>query len=398
MIVLALFFATIGILFGLGRLMSYQLQVKRRIERQYEVEKVLATRSGLRMIDSSLLGITLKNVPCFTNTFWSGLNGAFEVSADPVRAILEDGLEVTEEGAWGKIQNRSPKTPVSERTMVTFETKRVTFECVNTNSPVERRCAIFRRMPLSWLDTQYGLVYYLEPDALAQNGFGRLRLTLVGMGVESLTEGNLDYNLATKPSFMLETAFSGGTVTNSGGVVAEVASRQFRMLNPQPGIVSSRTECLNKKNDEVSQYAGFILSGSHGIAFGSDANNNMLLADNPLDFSQVDLSPFAASNTWIVIEHFFPANYVNTNGLPPTLYVYMDTFQVREPMTYRLSTYNKRYTEKIRAANSCYQPEVTTWAMVTQYGNQGEGRSQRFCILDTVGTETKTNTLWVERR
>ena len=398
LIVLSLFFAVVGILFGLGRLKAHELQVKRRLERQYEIDKILATRSALNMIRSTTVAaVTGESFAGFTNSFASGMGQDLEVRVVPVPPLLRADMGLAEKTNWIKKASMptrvdfdvDPALPAS-----TSSDRVVKFSCITGS--VERSCAIFKQLPVTWLKTQFGLIYRLDPGyAAASNGFSRLGLSLVGMGGPQghsfggvLTAGNLDNAMSACPAIMLE------TTAISMGTHGESVSRNFKVINmPASGCADMGIgNCINNNDCKLVQASGFLLSGYNAVAFAENSLGDMIFSDSlpPLK-GLVDDDAF--TNSWIVIKHTFPANFAP--GSNATMTVTFDSFDIREPKTFAVSVFNREIEKKAEQKGANFIPDVSTWTLMTSFPN-GMGGLGQSCVIDTFGAEA--NSLWLERR
>lgn len=406
LIALSLFFAVAGILFGLGRLKAHELQVKRRLERQYEIDKILATRSALNMIRATTVAaVTGEEVSGFTNSFSSGLGQDLEVRVIPVPPLLREDMETNVNWRIKAIPptrvklGEDPAYPAS-----TSRDRVVRFSCLTGS--VERSCAIFEKLmfkkenstnevPLSWLETPFGLIYRLDPgSAAASNGFYRLGFYLVGMGGSQglsfggvLTAGNLDNAMNECPAIMLET-----TATSLGGY-GESVIRNFKVRNMPSGSSDiGIVNCINNVDCKLIQASGFLLSGYNAVAFAETSLGDMVFSDSlpPLK-DLVDDDAF--TNSWIVIKHTFPANFAP--GTNATMTITLDSFDVREPKTFAVSVFNREVEKKVELTGTNFIPDVSTWTLMTSFPN-GMGGLGQSCVIDTFGAETTS--LWSERR
>lgn len=391
LIAMALFFAVIGILVGLGRLKAHEFRVQRRIERQYAVDKVLATRSALNMILWNKTLLENSTPVSYTNTFCCGSGEELEVRVMPIPPLISEDLantnDITAE-KWSKNDGTLTAGETTKDTRVQFNqldmgNRVAKFSCINATGSVFKSCSIFKALPVNWLDTQFGLVYRIDPHALVTtNGFYQLRFYLVGMDDAKLSADNLDYYLSRKQSFMLETK-STHVVTNDGTITSEVAIRDFHLKNmPFAGSDICMSDCIDstkKNNDLVMQGTGFILSGFNAVTFGENSKCDKLFS-GPMNLMGL-VNTNAFTNAWVVIEHVFPTNFPSARALVVSL----ASFQVFEPMTYGVSVFNKKM-------GSDYDPPVSTWEFLTRYPDNRGGKDDKgeFCVIDTFGPEASS--------
>jgi len=385
LIAVAMFFALVGILFGLGRLKAYELRVQRRLERQYEIDKMVATRSALSLNQwNSSLNKDNEPLGC-TNIFRSGLDQDLEVRVTPVPPLIGEDMantNVITEERWTRVDSPTDGTRVLLNQPV--GNQRVAhFSCVNTTGTVSKSCAIFRKLPVNWLETQFGLIYRMDPDvATTSNGFNRLRFYLVGMDDVDLSKENMDYSLTHKQSFMLETQAT-RSVTNGEEVVSEFAIRDFYLNNmPTPGPPIRLSDCIGvkgKSSDQIMHATGFLLSGLNAVAFGENPLGGKLFSGALNLKGLVDTNAF--TNAWVVIQHVFPTNFPSA----PPPFVTVASFQVQEPMTFSISVFN-------RSLGANYVPAVSTWEFLTRYPQDQGDKDDKgaFCLIDTFGSEASS--------
>jgi hypothetical protein len=83
---LILIVAVIGVLFGIGRLTMFRVQAQIRIDRQFELEKILATRSGLNWL-ASMVGGNRPVVPTVPANFIYQIREPIGVEVRPAKWI-----------------------------------------------------------------------------------------------------------------------------------------------------------------------------------------------------------------------------------------------------------------------------------------------------------------------
>lgn len=394
LIAVALFFAVIGILFGMGRLKSYEYQVERRINRQYQIEKMLTARAALTLIkcecapDGSDLGF-----PSYSNLVFKSLNSEETLTCNVIPTPVVDRQEMNADdfkfndpisGVWDKYDTNGVKVTAGVKPSDATIT-RAEFSKKSPALNTVYRCAIFKKAEQFWMESDFGFMYRLHLQE-AGTGFNKLRLYLVGAGNNEsgdfITERNYVSRLQTLPSIMME--LSGAT---------NVAVRTLRINNGFGQIRYADEPFLSgdkQKADNVTHGGGFLLSGKYMVGFGEGPPPNdqghskeyadLHFSDERVDLSQViDISSF--SNSWIVVENEFV-----TNQTASLFFSAVDSFVMREPTTYTLSIHN------VKKEQSDLASEVNSWVFQTEYPILGQAipKVGKQCILDTFGGESSS--------
>ena len=389
LIALALLFALVGILFGLGRLKAYEYQVARRVNRQYQIEKMLVTRSALALVkyecapDCSAAGL-----PAYTNLIYRSPQSGVTLTCDvtPV-PILPDA------SAWNTccLSNGSV---VAENATVTLtgasagHGPAAAFAVACAASNTLYTCALFKPAERYWRQSTFGYLYRLQmASGGADTGFDKLRLYLVGTAPGAvMTAANYVSLMATCPSIMMELSLENGT-TN--------ALRTLRVNNDHGAVQVPFPDApfltgAAQQADALTHGGGFQLSAAALVGFGEGASPPHCVANNEyadLNFSTnrinlsplIDLSPLvdsgSFSSAWIVIENQFATNLP---GQP--LSVSVSPFIMREPQTYAISVYASAL-----ATHTNRTPRLMTWVFQTKFPVPGAAGLQ--CVLDTFGVE-----------
>lgn len=392
LIAVALFFATIGILFGLGRLKSYEYQVGRRIERQYQVEKMLTARSAFTLIkcecapDGSDLGF-----PSYSNLLFKSQNSDETLGCRVIPTPVVDRQEMKAEdfkfndpvsGVWDKYDTNGVTVTAGVKPSDATIT-RVEFSKKNPATNTVYKCAIFKKVERFWLESDFGYMYRIHVQE-AGTGFDKMRLYLVGAGNNTsddfITERNYLGRIQSLPSIMME--LSGTTNLSVRTLRINNGFGQIRYAD-EPFLSGDK-----QKADKLTHGGGFLLSGKYMVGFGEGPPPNdrghskeyadLHFSDERVDLSQVmDISAF--SNSWIVVENEFV-----TNQSASLFFASVDSFVMREPTTYTLSVHN----EKKNAGES--GAELNSWVFQTEYPILGTTKFGKQCILDTFGGEVSS--------
>jgi hypothetical protein len=384
LIALALFFAAFGILVGLGRLLSYQFQVTRRINRQYQIEKTLATRSALTVIKYECtpkdpFKLALDMFPNYSNCVYVSTNTGVEFRCHISPTPYVDCQDMRVVDFWGtppvwKTYSREPGdsfiTPVFD---ANSQIDRVQFD-VDAQSNKLYTCAIFKQAPACWLENEFGYLYRVRMlDCAVSNGFGVLRLYLLGLGPDRNT-GKIEPDTyaavrLNRPSIVMElTREDGGGGTNR-------AARTLSLRNGIGQLPDHHIPFLSsvENNDQISHGGGFLLSGTRIAGFGEGPNGDMYFGPRRDLNTLLDMNQF--SNSWVAIEHEFSTNIVGE------LSVAIDFFSIREPTTYSITVHNREL------APTSLVDQVTTWVFQTKYPQPSYNESGKQYVLDTFGGE-----------
>ncbi|GEM_PF-6075268 len=378
LIAMALFFAVIGILFGLGRLKLHEYRVIDRIERQYGIQKLLATRSALALVryECQPQGSEF-TFPVYSNLVYYGSAPAEAMTCHvvPTPALDTQEMDVDDfDSTWGVFA--SDGAGVAPRRVEDITDVLFAVEEAKTNQIY--RCAIFMPAKQSWLASEFGYLYRLRMlRGGTETGFDKLRLYLVGTkGATSptfITADNYLTRIRDYPSIMMELSLQVGTTNR--------ASRSLRVNNggdgKEPLNYTSFLTAEGQDADAISHGGGFLLSGTAMVGFGEAYSRDLYFSN------RIDLNRVIATNdfvhSWIVIEHVF-----STNRPGESLSISVDSFVMREPTTYSIATYNRALEQALDISR-----RHQTWVFQTRYPRPSYNPPiiGRQCILDTFGGE-----------
>lgn len=383
LIALALFFAVIGILFGLGRLKAHEFQVTRRIDRTYQIEKILATRSLEAVIRTTAQPEEDEGekqiFPWYTNRCFSWNSGeAFICAATPTPYKEYQNMDPANfDETWG-VYPHSIKDKVKIFPVVTNSLPFARFQVDEPKSNVVYTGVIFKNMNDSWLYSDFGYLYSFRWKN--GNEFGKMRMYLVGSDDETAFQDNKQYaNRLSQCSWIQleldsnsrETLRCHKGISGEGGGVTSIVTIVSFLKD------GGFTNCVDSTEHET----GLLLSQDYLVAYMRDASKSMYFSE------RLQLSPYIQTNdfknVWIVLEHEFETfDHVverNPTTPPEELHVLLKSFSVKAPVTYELSVCNKK--------SEGVGPTVMTWLFQTQQPNEDGSKKGKQCLLDTFGTE-----------
>lgn len=383
MIAMALFFAAVGILMGMGRLKAYEYQVARRLERTYQIEKMLAVRSIETLIRHKGQQFVTDNndmevYPVFSNYYHAAASGeVLFCQAVPTEYVeLQHSFSSSN---WLQYPNSRTEMPRIISQMTDFPNY-VEFSVDNPASNVVYKGAKYANTGDSWLKNDRGYLYRLRlKDVKKDDGAFKTRMYIVGSDNDQDFADGVDYQmkLASLPWIMLENEVVGaGTNTMSvrnlhirGRTTGEVVS-EYR----ENGISFPNLNELSPEHE-----FGLLLSKNYLVSYSCDSVRNLYFTENRFDLNSiVDTNDF--HNIWVFIENEFAT--LNDEQLPViTNSLKVQMFSIKEPTTYALSLMNTKITEPLFSNSS-----FVTWLFQTEYP-PAEGRPGKQCLLDTFGTE-----------
>lgn len=419
MVAFVLVIAIVGVLVGLGRLKMHEHAVKRRLERTYQIEKLLATRDALTVANTGLKG---SSKLAFTNEIpSSNFSDRLVVAVEPVLPVDQQEMtDVKATSGWQVFTNDPAVeiTPVTESSTADSDGCLLRFSSPTNVTPY--RCAILRRAVRPWFDNEFGYMYILDVGSASmdaeqntgesdtsQYNLGKLRLYLIGIGdggeagsphwkaeedgLKTMAK-QFDEVLKRRPWIRMELSAVGATKKAR----RDIAVHDFDSGNE---LVFQRADVVKMSDeDEVAHQGGFLLSSTAFCGFGETSQRTKLFSPR-WDLTRNCRAGFDAhaftnafSESVIAIEHVFPTNSVPSNKGIKERSVTVDAFVMREPTTYRIRAYNPKVeTEKGR--------DVVTWIFQTREPDPDaikEGSLGQQCILDTFGREPAS--LILERR
>lgn len=416
-IALALLFALVGILFGLGRLKAHEYQVARRFERTYQVEKMLAVRNMEALVRTTGKPIKADNVDdslfynFYTNEWVSANSGETLVcTAIPTPFKEYQSMNPTNfykiwrwiyqgDPAEVDIQSEDGSMRPGVKTAVAI------FSVNQAVSNVLYRGAMIQNTGDSWLKNPFGYLYSLDvQSAEPKLGFGRIFLYLVGaensvaQGVRFESNYEVEKN---KHSWirmeLMRSSTADLTATNANAC---------RNLAIHRGGGSSITEGWTNilaydpiayTADALVHAGGLLLSRNKMVGFGSSSTEDLLFSYPAVDLNQyVNTNDFA--NVWVFIENEF-ARYEDVeklDGGTNDFAVLVDKFTIKEPTTYTISVYNKKIEPLVNTNKTIAERQIATWCFQTHFPDSGAGKQGKQLLIDTYGVEPVS--LWRERR
>lgn len=409
--------AVVGILLGLGRQQAHKYAVTRRLDRTYQIEKMLATRDALALADTVIERTVEVNSQGFekidyverstNDRGWNDLHVELRYIPDKDREDMHDL------GNWQVVKSHDETE---------LDVKVANGSVADFTAPISTdtvyRAAIVKRAASCWQDSEFGYLYRIKlAEGKDDYNLGKLNLYLVGLSGSGHWEGEagtevipsnandsyLSYlsMLDTCPWFKMELV-AGGELTDKDGNTGRRSVRTlsiscdgrdaFTNADFLTGGTWGRhgmTMC-----DFISHGGGFLLTASAFCGFGENAEEGMrfsrrsdVVTSSDVAIADPDKFLAAFKDSAIVIEHVFP-----TNQPPNDLAcrsVTVDSFRMREPATYSVAVCNKRVWEKEgysdKDPEEYYDGMVTTWIFQTQRPSMGYNAEQ--CILDTFGRE-----------
>ncbi len=296
LIAMALFFAAVGVLFGLGRLAAYRYQVERRINRQYQVDKMLATRSCLSFVKyaaESDITESYRQFRAYTNRFviqQSNQELLCCLEPTPLKECLEMDNSAGNRFAdvWDVYMSTPDNmyvVPVQSPGPNGLDLNAVKFGVKNAQSNEIYRCAIFKEMDYSWLDNQFGYMYRIEPlSGGIADGFGELNLYIVGAGrngeYRNISAENYISRLSEAPYIKMRISLVGAR---------DDQARRSLIITNSTGKLSLNDFWITSNDDsddpfpdsEYMQASGLLLSGTSMVCFkenamGSDVSKSEL--------------------------------------------------------------------------------------------------------------------------
>jgi len=245
--------ATVGILFGLGRLKAYRHQCELRFERQFELEKIMATRSAVNYLKTRVSSSG-------TNLYYETALGK-QITAKIVPA--ERLYDLTFDRGWG---DNSVIFPVADFCQPRIEEVQVdgtpdwVMSVTFTSNDVGRRAGFAVDFEDSWLSDPFGRRYVCGYMGLNSMGGGTetdiVRLYLVGAGM-SLVGGEED--LANASVIVMEQSAR----TGGGGGAETIVNVYCR----RAGDGTNRTVVVQDLAMNTKHAKGFLLSGLYVTLF-----------------------------------------------------------------------------------------------------------------------------------
>ncbi len=436
LVAFVLVIAIVGVLVGLGRLKMHERAVKRRLDRTYQIEKMLATRDALAIANTGLQG---SSGAAFTNRFdCANFGDELEVAVEPVLPVdvqNMDKLANSSDIVWAAFstsEDAGVEDKDVEGNAVTynppmgrnFDGKAFRFfGPMNTNG-IAHRVGIIRAAARPWFDNEFGYLYTLrmvsaqemsdtesnattdDPDLdLVTYHLGRLRLYLIGLsdvpgkptptwnahdkdGLERIA-AQFDDVLACRPWIRMELSVAG----KSKYARRRITIHDFqRDVFPPHGRTNDnwRVDVIHNgeggDRDQFPHAGGFLLSSMAFCAFGEDSRQTKLWSQR-WDLTRdceygFDAHAFtnAFTESALAVEHVFPTN-VPAQAKWDRRTILVDQFVMREPTTYRIRAFNPKVeSEKGR--------DVVTWVFQTKEPAPDEDNVLgKQCILDTFGRE-----------
>jgi hypothetical protein len=147
--------ALIGVLLGLGRLMMFKYQTQIRIDRQREIDRVLATRSALEYIEQNMRRVYATSV---TNHFvyYAGNGREIDVTVRPVTRLLDSDLT----DGWTTIADAG--TELTDHIAQDTSGSKIAFHFSDSNT-TNAICVQGKDIATTWLDYPWGLRFLVQP-------------------------------------------------------------------------------------------------------------------------------------------------------------------------------------------------------------------------------------------
>lgn len=385
LIAMALFFAAVGILMGLGRLKSYEYQVARRADRTYQIEKKLAARSIITAIDYSGGGRAQKNLvrfyPVFSNEYASVNSGErFFCVAEPTK-YLELQYNFTSNN-WHGFPNISIRPPAPAtlgiRSIESNNVEYIQFKVDQPETNKVYRGAIFCNTLDSWLNNERGYLYQLYAKETAFPC--KTRMYVVGSDATTTFSSGHDYasQLTTLPWIMLElekTITEEGNKTTLNLHIRGKASGEIFSEYHDTAIEFSR---FPGNVSELHPF-GILLSKNYLVAYTSNADANLFFSKQRYNLSEV-VNTNDFSNVWVLIEQEFDpiSEESQRQGF---IIQNVNAFFIKEPTTHSIAVLNKKITEP-----DMFAQQLMTWMFQIELPIQA-GHPGRHCLLDTFGGE-----------
>jgi hypothetical protein len=173
--------ALIGVLLGLGRLMMFKYQTQIRIDRQREIDRVLATRSALKWLETQKKPWGSPCPPADINLFEykSSAGKLINVAVQPAPNIYpqgnnEDHMDI-ENNAWGDYQG-SINTTSTVAVAIAIEDKRLKFIYNEASTGDYGRVSMDMEDLGNWKHDIYGRRYWYEAGSVLP-GYIRFAIT-----------------------------------------------------------------------------------------------------------------------------------------------------------------------------------------------------------------------------
>lgn len=414
--------AVVGILLGFGRQRAHRYAVTRRLDRTYQIEKMLATRDALALADT-LIEKTADNIEGgFEHIDYversMNARGVNDLQVELRYIPDKDREDMHDLGNWQRVRSHSEPgldVAVANGSVANFTAP------ISTDTVY--RAALVKRAASCWQDSEFGYLYRIKlAEGKDDYNLGKLNLYLVGLSGSGHWEGEagtkvIPYNendvyhtylsytsmLDECPWFKMElVAGDEATDTDENGN-AERYSFRTLSISCDGRIAFSNADFIPggkwrkgtmDMSDYISHGGGFLLTASAFCGFGENAEDGMrfsrrsdVVTSSDVGIADPDKFLAAFKDSAIVIEHVFPTN--QPPGNLPCRSVTVDSFRMREPATYSVAVCNKRVWEKEgysdKDPEEYYDGMVTTWIFQTQRPSMGYNAEQ--CILDTFGRE-----------
>ncbi|MBQ6925249.1 MAG: hypothetical protein IJQ73_11460 [Kiritimatiellae bacterium] len=424
LLVLVLTVALVGILMGFGRQLAHRFAVERRLNRTYQIEKMLAARDAIAIanaVTEKMKRPTDFRYECPSLAFGNA-SSRLVVGIDYIPD--RDREDMVNTNNWRVFTSDSSKETVDVNIGVNAsdsdKEKVLEFKAaVSTNDIYVAAAA--KRAEACWLDCEFGYLYQLdlhaeggtvnednEEEAVSPYNLGMMNLYLVGVSDspwseknkgERICDGWANYREMMRKRPWYRMSLSANSDPENPAQIGK-SRRDFSLqyLDAyENGVVcapvglSDFLQPWRKRNpsasktDHLKHPGGFLLSETSFCGYGSTSSGGLLfsrrgdlVASGIMDSDAADKFLEAFRESVIVIEHEFP-----TNAPPPNVHerqVTVDSFVMREPTTYAVSIYNKALEDKD------YDGKTVTWIFQTQPPT-GEGIVGEQCILDTFGRE-----------
>ena len=389
-----LILAFVGVLIGFGRLKAHKYAVIQRLDRTYQIEKMLATRDVLALANSALPIGAVSTDSDFQEYYYDcpSLNAAgpnnlrvgIEYIPDRDRQDMDDANE------WEVFSNDPKEAYASPK----GDGNVALFAPISTN--FHYRVAIAKRAESCWQDCEFGYLYGLRMhEGASDYNCGTVKLYLVGVAgtswskenrVSSICDGFGGYLGLLEGCNWYRMDITLGERGDDISVIRDLTIQVKNNNDVRPRNVFSECNIIRTGMDDTDSFShtgGFLLASSAFCGFGSNADDELLFSKRwdisykPVEMDDTDSFLKSFKDSIIVIEHEFP-----TNSPPadlPRREVTIDSFVMREPATYAASVCNKALE------NKDFEGKIATW--IFQTAKPTKGKIGKQCILDTFGRE-----------